>query len=197
MYLIIGLGNPGKEYEHTRHNAGFDAIDLLADKYNISVNTKKFQALIGDGIIENKRVMLVKPQTFMNLSGNSIREIVNFYHLSNEEILVIYDDISLNVGDIRLRNKGSAGGHNGIKSIISNIGTEVFDRIKIGVGEKREKQDLADHVLSKMGKSDREEFDEALKKVILAIEDLLKEGMSYSMNKYNAKNSSKKESDNK
>ena len=197
MYLIIGLGNPGKEYEHTRHNAGFDAIDLLADKYNISVNTKKFQALIGDGIIENKRVMLVKPQTFMNLSGNSIREIVNFYHLSNEEILVIYDDISLNVGDIRLRNKGSAGGHNGIKSIISNIGTEVFDRIKIGVGEKREKQDLADHVLSKMGKSDREEFDEALKKVILAIEDLLKEGMSYSMNKYNTKNSSKKESDNK
>lgn len=187
MYLIIGLGNPGKEYDHTRHNAGFDAIDLIADKYNINVTTKKFQALIGDGIIENKRVMLVKPQTFMNLSGNSIREIINFYHLSNEDILVIYDDISLNVGDIRLRNKGSAGGHNGIKSIISNIGSETFDRIKIGVGEKREKQDLADHVLSKMSKIDREEFEETLKKVLSATEDLLKEGMSYSMNKYNAK----------
>ncbi|MCQ2978380.1 MAG: aminoacyl-tRNA hydrolase [Clostridia bacterium] len=187
MYIIVGLGNPGKEYEHTRHNAGFDVIDILADKYNISVTTKKFQALIGDGIINNKRVMLVKPQTFMNLSGNSVKEIINFYHLTNEDLMIIYDDISLDVGNMRIRTKGSAGGHNGIKSIISQVGSDTFDRIKVGVGDKKDNQDLADHVLSKMSKSDREEFEVTLNNVADAVFDRLGNDMNYIMNKYNAK----------
>ncbi|MCQ2910629.1 MAG: aminoacyl-tRNA hydrolase [Clostridia bacterium] len=187
MYIIVGLGNPGKEYEHTRHNAGFDTIDILADRFNIDVTKKKFQALIGDGVINNKRVILVKPQTFMNLSGNSLHEILSFYHLTNEDFMVVYDDIDLDIGNMRVRTKGSAGGHNGIKSIISQVGSDVFDRIKIGVGAKKENSDLADHVLSKMSKEDRKEFDETLEKVCDAICDRLDNDMNYIMNKYNAK----------
>lgn len=187
MYIIVGLGNPGKEYEHTRHNAGFDVIDILSEKFNIPVTTKKFQALIGDGIIANKRVMLVKPQTFMNLSGNAVKEIMSFYHLTNEDVMIIYDDIDLDIGNMRIRTKGSAGGHNGMKSIIAQMGTDTFDRIRIGVGAKKESQDLADHVLSKMGKADREEFDVALNEVASCVVDRLENDMNYIMNKYNAK----------
>ena len=137
MYIIAGLGNPTEQYAGTRHNVGFDVIDALADKYNISVEGRKNRAFIGKGVIEGQKVILVKPQTFMNLSGESIRGLVDYYKIDPEtELLVIYDDISLDVGQLRIRKKGSAGGHNGIKNIISHLGTDAFPRIKVGVGEK-------------------------------------------------------------
>ena len=122
MILIVGLGNPGKQYEQTRHNIGFDVIDYMANKYNIDVNREKFKGICGEGFIENKKVILLKPLTYMNLSGESIRELANFYKLEDDEIIVVYDDISLDIGRLRIREKGSAGGHNGIKSIIQNLG---------------------------------------------------------------------------
>ena len=144
MFLIAGLGNPDKKYEKTRHNIGFDTVDALAEKYNISITEKKHKALCGSGVIEGVKVILAKPQTYMNLSGESIAEIVNFYKLDPEsEMLIIFDDISLAPGNIRVRKKGSAGGHNGIKSIISSVGTSNFMRIKVGVGEKPQGWDLA------------------------------------------------------
>ena len=138
MFLIVGLGNPGKQYEHTRHNIGFDVMDALAEKYNISISEKKHKALCGKGVIEGEKVLLVKPQTYMNLSGESIAEILNYYKLDAEEdFLVVFDDISLAPGNIRIRKKGSAGGHNGIKNIIAMTGTQNFLRIKVGVGVGR------------------------------------------------------------
>ena len=148
MYIIIGLGNPTAQYEGTRHNVGFDVIDRLAEKYNIAVDTKKHRAYIGKGMIDGQKVILAKPQTYMNLSGESVRELAEYYKVDPEqEILVIYDDISLDVGQLRIRKKGSAGGHNGIKNIIAHLGTQVFPRIKVGVGEKPKNYDLADYVL--------------------------------------------------
>ena len=144
MFLIVGLGNPGREYNNTRHNIGFDAIDVIADKYNIEVSRIKFKGVYGEGIVNGEKVILLKPTTYMNLSGESVREVMDFYKLSEEDILIIYDDVSLDVGRIRIREKGSAGGHNGIKSIIANIGTDVFSRIKVGVGKPQ--GDLVKHV---------------------------------------------------
>lgn len=139
MYIIAGLGNPGGKYEKTKHNMGFQVIDLLADKYHIEMNQKKHKAICGTGIIEGVKVLLLKPQTFMNLSGESIRDAVDFYKIDPEtEFIVIYDDISLPPGHLRIRKKGSAGGHNGIKNIIQHLGTQVFPRIRVGVGEKPE-----------------------------------------------------------
>ena len=154
MYLVVGLGNPGKEYEGTRHNIGFEAIDYLSDKYNIELNREKFKGVFGEGFIKGKKVILLKPTTYMNLSGDSIGEVANFYKLSNEEIIVLYDDISLAVGRLRIREKGSHGGHNGIKSIIANLSTDVFPRVKIGVGAP--KGDLVSHVLGKFSKDENE-----------------------------------------
>ena len=135
MFLIVGLGNPGREYEKTRHNVGFAVIDALADKYNISVADRKSRAFCGKGIIGGQKVLLAKPQTYMNLSGESIRSLADYYKIDVEtELLVIFDDVSLDVGQIRIRKKGSAGGHNGIKNIIANLGTDTFERIKVGVG---------------------------------------------------------------
>ena len=163
MYVIVGLGNPDKKYEHTRHNIGFDVIDALADKYNISVTDKKHKALCGSGVIEGMKVLLVKPQTYMNLSGESVAEVMNFYKLDpDEEMIVIFDDISLEPGRIRIRKKGSAGGHNGIKSIIAMTGTQGFSRIKVGVGEKPQGWDLADHVLGRFSSEDRAKVEEAI-----------------------------------
>ena len=137
MYIIAGLGNPDRQYEGTRHNAGFDVIDRIADKYNIAVDTKKHRALIGKGVIEGRKVILAKPQTYMNLSGESIRSMADYYKIDPEhELVVIYDDINLEPGQLRIREKGSAGGHNGIKNIIACLGTQVFPRIRVGVGEK-------------------------------------------------------------
>ena len=154
MFLIVGLGNPGKEYEGTRHNIGFEAVDYIADKYNIELNRIKFKGIFGEGMINGKKVILLKPTTYMNLSGESIREVVNFYKISNEEIIVIYDDISLEVGRLRIREKGSHGGHNGIMSIIANLSSDVFQRVKIGVGGP--KGDLVSHVLGKFSNSEIE-----------------------------------------
>ncbi len=184
MFIIAGLGNPGRQYENTRHNAGFMAIDALADKYGISVDTRKHKALIGKGIIAGHKVVLAKPQTFMNVSGESIRELVDYYKIDEEsELLVIYDDISLEVGALRIRKKGSAGGHNGIKSILAHLGHNVFGRIKIGVGEKPKGWDLADYVLGAFSKAERQKIDESLPKVCHAVEILLEEGADEAMNR--------------
>ena len=144
MFLIVGLGNPGRQYEHTRHNAGFDVMDALAEKYNISISESGHKALFGKGMIGGQKVILAKPQTFMNLSGESLRPIMDFYKLEPEDFIIIHDDIDLDVGRLRIRRKGSAGGHNGLKSIISHLGSMDFPRVKIGVGEKPKGYDLAD-----------------------------------------------------
>jgi PTH1 family peptidyl-tRNA hydrolase len=188
MFLIVGLGNPDKRYEHTRHNIGFDVIDALADKYNISIHEKKHKALCGTGTIEGVKVLLAKPQTYMNLSGESVAEILNFYKLDPEsEMLVIFDDISLEPGNIRIRKKGSAGGHNGIKNIIAMTGTQNFMRIKVGVGEKPQGWDLADYVLGRMDSEDRERAEDAIKDAVDAAVLLMQGETDRAMNLYNAK----------
>ena len=188
MYIIAGLGNPTLQYEGTRHNVGFDVIDTLADRYNISVDTRKIRALIGKGMIEGHKVILAKPQTFMNLSGESIRSLADYYKVDVEtELLVIYDDVSLDVGQLRIRKKGSAGGHNGIKNIILNLGTDVFPRIKVGVGEKPKKYDLADYVLGHFSKAEKEQMDEGYKKAASAVAMILNGEMDVAMNEYNRK----------
>lgn len=184
MFLIVGLGNPGKEYEHTRHNVGFDVIDLMAEKYSIEVNKKKFKGIYGDGKINGERVLLLKPITYMNLSGESVREIADFYKIPNENILIIYDDISLEVGRLRIRDKGSAGGHNGVKSIISHIGSDVFPRIKIGVGQPS-KEDLVSFVLGRFSGDDRTKLEQIFEAVTAAVKVILEEGTGEAMNKYN------------
>ncbi|HHD2752819.1 TPA: aminoacyl-tRNA hydrolase [Clostridium perfringens] len=183
MILIVGLGNPGKQYEQTRHNIGFDVIDYMANKYNIDVNREKFKGLCGEGFIENKKVILLKPLTYMNLSGESIRELANFYKLENDEIIVVYDDISLDIGKLRIREKGSAGGHNGIKSIIQNLGGDKFPRVKVGVGQP--KDNLVNHVLGKFSKEDREHVEKVIPVVSDAIAEIVKNDAKESMNKFN------------
>ena len=155
-YMIVGLGNPGKKYEFTRHNAGFLFVDILCDKYNFSVNRLKFKALIGDAKINSHRCLVMKPQTMMNLSGDAVKEAADFYKIPPEKIIVVFDDISLDVGKMRIRRSGSAGGHNGIKSIIAQLGTDEFPRLKIGVGAKPDPDyDLKDYVLGTFSKADQ------------------------------------------
>ena len=188
MFVIVGLGNPDKKYELTRHNIGFDVIDALADKYNISVKEKKHKALVGSGVIEGMKVLLVKPLTYMNLSGQSVAEVMNFYKLDPEEDMIIaYDDISLAPGNIRIRKKGSAGGHNGIKSIIAHIGTQNFKRIKVGVGEKPQGWDLADHVLGHFSESDRKDVEFAIADAVKAAGLIVMDDIDQAMNEYNKK----------
>lgn len=188
MYIIVGLGNPSKEYEGTRHNVGFDVIDAIADKYNISVTDRKNRAFCGKGIIAGQKVLLAKPQTYMNLSGESVRGLVDYYKIDEEtELLVIFDDISLDVGQLRIRKKGSAGGHNGIKNIIANLGTNGFQRIKVGVGEKPKEYDLADYVLGHFSKAEKEQMEEGYKHVIEAVELILQGEIDTAMNQFNKK----------
>lgn len=188
MFLIVGLGNPEKKYDKTRHNIGFDTIDALADKYNISMNEKKHKALCGIGVIDGVKVLLAKPQTYMNLSGDSVAEIVNFYKIDpEEEMIVIFDDISLAPGNIRVRKKGSAGGHNGIKSIIARTGTQNFMRIKVGVGEKPAGWDLADHVLGHFSREDRALVEDAIKDAEAAAVLMMQGQVDKAMNDFNAK----------
>lgn len=183
MFLIVGLGNPGKEYDNTRHNIGFEVVDYIAHKYNIELNRVKFKGIYGEGFIANKKVILLKPTTYMNLSGDSIREVMNFYKLAEDEVIVLYDDISLEIGRLRIREKGSAGGHNGIKSIITNLSTDIFPRIKIGVGQP--KGDLVSHVLGKFNKGEQEILKESMEASALAVEIILKEDTKEAMNKLN------------
>lgn len=188
MYIIVGLGNPTKEYQNTRHNIGFDVIDKLADTYQISVLEKKHKALVGKGIINGQKVILAKPQTYMNLSGESVRELIDYYKVDEEtQLIVIYDDISLDVGQLRIRKKGSAGGHNGIKSIIQHLGTDVFPRIKMGVGEKPKGYDLADYVLGHFKKEERIIMDESAVLAVKAVELMVIDEIGEAMNLYNKK----------
>lgn len=188
MYIIAGLGNPGRKYDNTRHNIGFMVIDAAAEKYHIAVTEKKHKALIGKGIIGGEKVILVKPQTFMNLSGESIKEVIDYYKIEEKtELIVISDDISLDVGTIRIRKKGSAGGHNGLKNIILHLGHDEFRRIKIGVGEKPTEYDLVDYVLGHFGKEDSELIEESVKKATEAIEKMITDGPDAAMNQFNKK----------
>ena len=189
MFLIVGLGNPGKEYDGTRHNIGFAAVDYIADKYNIELNRIKFKGVFGEGFIDGKKVILLKPTTYMNLSGESIREVINFYKISNEEVIVIYDDISLEVGRLRIREKGSHGGHNGIKSIIANLGTDVFPRVKIGVGAP--KGNLVSHVLGKFNEDEIEILRETIKASSDAVSIMVKADTKEAKNKLNGFNACK------
>lgn len=192
MVIIAGLGNPTREYENTRHNIGFMAIDALADKYNISVMDCKHKALIGKGVINGTKVVLVKPLTYMNLSGEAVRAVVDYYKVdAASELIVIYDDISLDVGQLRIRKKGSAGGHNGIKNIIANLGDDTFLRIKIGVGEKPKGYDLADYVLGHFSKEELEVMKDSLEKVDGAVNLMLEDEVDMAMNRYNVKNNLK------
>lgn len=186
MYIIVGLGNPGEKYAHSRHNAGFEAVDRLADQYRIPVENKKFHALCGSGVIEGQKVLLLKPQTYMNLSGESVRAACDFYKIDPEqELILLYDDISLTPGRLRIRQKGSAGGHNGIKSVIWHLGTQVFLRIKIGVGEKPSGYDLADYVLGRFSAAEWEQMEEAFKRAAQAAAELTAADVQRVMNKYN------------
>lgn len=188
MYIIVGLGNPGRKYENTRHNIGFMVIDRIAGKNQISVTEKKHKALIGKGIIGSEKVILVKPQTFMNLSGESVREIIDYYKIDEKvELIIISDDISLDVGAIRIRKSGSAGGHNGLKNIILHLGHDEFQRIRIGVGEKPTDGDLVDYVLGRFDKEDSEIIAESAGKAAEAVEVMITDGPDAAMNKFNKK----------
>lgn len=188
MFIIVGLGNPTDEYRGTRHNVGFDVIDAIADKYNISVNERKSRAFCGKGVIAGQKVILAKPQTYMNLSGESVRGLVDYYKVDEEsELLIIFDDVSLDVGQLRIRKKGSAGGHNGIKSIIQHLGTTVFRRIKIGVGEKPQNYDLADYVLGHFSKEEKEKMADGYQQAVEAVELILQDEIDAAMNRFNKK----------
>ena len=183
MFLIVGLGNPGLQYENTRHNIGFKVIDNIAKEYNIEINRQKFKGVYGEGFINGEKVILLKPSTYMNLSGESIREVVDFYKLTCEDIVVSYDDISLDVGRLRIREKGSAGGHNGIKSIIAHLGTDVFPRIKVGVGQPN--VDLVNYVLGKFTDKEMEVLSESIDASTKAVSEIIKDDVKSAMNKFN------------
>ncbi len=188
MFIIVGLGNPGKDYKNTRHNIGFDVIDTLAEIAGIDVIEKKHKAIIGKGVLDGQKVILVKPQTFMNLSGESVRDIIDYYKIDEEqELIVVSDDISLDVGMIRVRKKGSAGGHNGLKNIIAHLGHDTFMRIKMGVGEKPKGYDLADYVLGHFTQDERKIMDQAAKSAAEAIRMMLCGDVDKAMNAFNKK----------
>ena len=191
MKVVIGLGNPGKKYEKTRHNIGFIAVDNLRKKLNVNDEREKFQALVSEKNIDGEKVIFLKPQTFMNLSGNSVMEIVNFYKLDpKKDIIVIYDDMDLSFGDIRIREKGSSGGHNGIKSIISHIGEE-FIRIKCGIGAKE--KDAVEHVLGEFNQTEQKDLDEILEKINNCVIEMLSvQNLDRIMQKYNKKKENSK-----
>ena len=185
-YLIVGLGNPGEKYELTRHNVGFMFIDRLADKTNCSVKKLKFKSLYGDCVIGGVRCLLCKPQTFMNLSGEGVREISAFYKIPPERIIVAFDDVSLNTGSLRIRNKGSDGGHNGIKSIVNCLGNSNFPRIKIAIGPKTHPQmDLADFVLGRITKEDEIKLADAIDRAVEAVTLMVQGNTSEAMNRFN------------
>lgn len=197
MKFIIGLGNPTAQYVGTRHNIGFDAITRLADVHRISVTEKKHRALCGKGIIAGQKVILVKPQTYMNLSGESVRELLDFYKADASDVIVLYDDISLEPGNIRVREKGSAGGHNGIKNIIQHLGTEEFARVRIGVGEKPAEWDLKDYVLGHFSDEEEPLMREALGFAAEAVELFVQDELTVAMNRFNKKKKQEKKQENK
>ncbi len=186
MYIIAGLGNPGRKYTGTRHNMGFEALDAVAAKYNIDIKKSKFNALYGEGTIEGEKVVLIKPQTFMNLSGDAVREFKNWYKADNSQIIIIYDDVSLPVGKMRIRKKGSAGGHNGMKSIIYQLNSDEFPRIKLGVGSPENPDfDLADYVLGKFTKDEVKVLIQTAINTADAVGEIIRNGCEKAMSKFN------------
>ncbi len=186
MYLIVGLGNPGREYVGTRHNIGFEAVDAICAKYDIKLNKEKFRAVYGEGRIGGEKVLVIKPQTYMNLSGESVREFRDWFKMDQENIIVIYDDISLPVGKLRIREKGSAGGHNGIKNIIYQLGTDVFPRIKIGVGTPEHADyDVKAYVLGRFSKEETEVLVKTVIQAAAAVEEMILHDPQSAMNLYN------------
>ena len=185
MYIIVGLGNPEPEYSNTRHNMGFDTINKIAKKYNIEFSKTKFKGIYGTGTIEGEKVILLKPQTFMNLSGESIKEIIDFYKLNTDNLIIIYDDIDIEPGIIKLRKTGGPGTHNGMKSVIKEIGTEKFPRVRVGIGKPKHKGDLINYVIGKIPEEDRVILDKSTDLARDAVIEIIKNGMDKAMNLFN------------
>lgn len=185
MYIIVGLGNPGQQYAHTRHNVGFDTVDIISKKQNILLNKTRHKALLGEGTCAGERVVLVKPQTFMNLSGESITELVRWYKITISQLVIIYDDIDLEVGKLRIRPQGSAGSHNGMRSIIDKLGKDDFPRVRIGIGMPPMGWDLADYVLSRFLVNEKEIAFQSMMKAADAVEAIIQKGVPDAMNRFN------------
>lgn len=185
MYLIVGLGNPEEEYKRTRHNMGFDVVNEIASRYMVSLERKKFDAIYGEAIIEGQKVMLIKPQTYMNLSGVAVKQFVDFYKIPMEQVIVIYDDMDIEKGTMKIRKKGGAGSHNGMKSVISQMGSEGFPRIRIGIGAPLHPHDRMNYVLEKLSKEEYTILEQGIQKASMAIIDMLKSGIDHAMNQYN------------
>ena len=185
MYLIVGLGNPEEDYGNTRHNMGFNVINKIAEQCDIEVSQKKFKGLYGIGTIYGEKVILLKPQTYMNLSGQSIRECKDFYKINLDELIVIYDDIDINPGVIKIRKKGSAGTHNGMKSVVQEIGSTEFSRVRVGIGKPANKEDLMEHVIGYIPEEEKEILDEGTNKAKEAVIEIIKNGIDTAMNKFN------------
>ncbi len=185
MYLIVGLGNPEEEYSNTRHNMGFDTVNKIAKDYDIEINKNKFKGIYGTGIIENEKVILLKPQTYMNLSGESIIEAIKFYKIDTNKIIVIYDDIDVKPGKIKIRKKGGPGSHNGMKSVINSLGSQEFSRIRVGIGTPEHKNDMINYVIGKVPKEELEQLDEGTSTAKEAVTEIIKNGIDIAMNKFN------------
>lgn len=185
MYLIVGLGNPEEDYAGTRHNMGFDTLNKIAKQYNIEINKKKFDGLYGTGIIENEKVILLKPQTFMNLSGKSIKECMDYYKIDLEKLIVIYDDIDIEKGVVKLRKQGGAGTHNGMKSVVECLGSEKFPRVRVGIGMPEHKGDLINYVIGYVPEEEKEVLNKGCKVAKEAVIEILKDGIDNAMNKIN------------
>lgn len=185
MYLIIGLGNPEEEYARTRHNMGFDTINLIANKHKIEMNRTKFNSIFGSGTISGEKVILVKPQTYMNLSGQAVREFVNFYKVEKSNLIVIYDDMDIEIETIKIRKKGGAGTHNGMKSVIQEIGSEEFPHVRVGIGKPVYKDDMINYVIGKITDEEYARLSNGVKKAELAVEAIITNGIDNAMNKYN------------
>ena len=185
MYLIVGLGNPEKEYANTRHNIGFDTINEIAKRNNMNVTKTNFKGLYEIGTIQGEKTILLKPQTYMNLSGESVREIVNFYNIELDKLIVVYDDIDIEKGTIKIRKKGGPGNHNGMKSVTQELGTTEFIRIRVGIGQPEYKNDMINYVIGKISEQEKENLYEGVNKAAEAIEEIIKNGIDIAMNKFN------------
>ena len=185
MYLIVGLGNPENEYKNTRHNMGFDTINVLAEKHNIQMNKSKFDAITGDGQIEGEKVILVKPQTFMNLSGKSVIQFFNFYKVDIEHLIVIYDDMDVDIGKIKIRKKDGPGSHNGMKSLVNELNSQDFPRVRVGIGKPKFNNDMINYVIGSIPEEEKTILNESTKQAAEAVLEILKNGIDMAMNKFN------------
>lgn len=185
MYLIIGLGNPEPEYSNTRHNMGFDTINIIAQNNNINISKSKFKGLCETGIIQGKKVILLKPQTYMNLSGESVKEVVNFYNIELENIIVIYDDMDIEKGKIKIRKKGGSGSHNGMKSVINELQFSEFARVRVGIGQPDFRNDMVNYVIGKVSEEEQKILQQGVNSAAEAVEEIIKNGIDIAMNKFN------------